>query len=474
MPVVSRSDCTQINPNEQITFSYLSGNWVAEIVTSSITFAACQGYRGNNNNLFAYMQRLYYVEKKITSSQLAAVNKVIVGDNNCASATAYFMQQKGYQTGFNGTLALPSSAFTQVGGGGGFQMERPGADLTFSTLYNSSQTGIVLRICGDCAEPQRRIFVRYLPGFRPPNAFFMWLKSNKPSDYSSLIGLYGQKWAMYSTYDDALSRTNAWTCSYNNATMFPGDCDPLGTRKDQGGQLESSSTFSGKRDIGWYVDAPSIFIPASQRSFGGLFNFTSLNIGDVGVTGEGSFDVSTNGSTFIRGAGNSYGGTSDRFYFVSHQVPSGNITLTTRVRNFESIREQDALTCLIIRKSLRPGSASFEVCVYGRGNFTQLRRELDDGMKRSSTNTVVCSTDCWLRVIKTGIRYTSQISFDGIVWNQTSSVRTIPNMTSSTYYVGVGVTSRTYGYLVEASVDNYQWAVNQTSTRRLTSLRGNA
>jgi len=256
--------------------------------------------------------------------------------------------------------------------------------------------------------------------------------------------------------------------------MFPGDCDPLGTRKDQGGQLESSSTFSGKRDIGWYVDAPSIFIPASQRSFGGLFNFTSLNIGDVGVTGEGSFDVSTNGSTFIRGAGNSYGGTSDRFYFVSHQVPSGNITLTTRVRNFESIRVQDALTCLIIRKSLRPGSASFEVCVYGRGNFTQLRRELDDGMKRSSTNTVVCSTDCWLRVIKTGIRYTSQISFDGIVWNQTSSVRTIPNMTSSTYYVGVGVTSRTYGYLVEASVDNYQWAVNQTSTRRLTSLRGNA
>ncbi len=172
---VSRSDCTQINPNEQITFSYLSGNWVAETVTSSITFAACQGYRGNNNNLFAYMQRLYYVEKKITSSQLAAVNKVIVGDNNCASATAYFMQQKGYQTGFNGTLALPSSAFTQVGGGGGFQMERPGADLTFSTLYNSSQTGIVLRICGDCAEPQRRIFVRYLPGFRPPNAFFMCL-----------------------------------------------------------------------------------------------------------------------------------------------------------------------------------------------------------------------------------------------------------------------------------------------------------
>jgi hypothetical protein len=110
----------------------------------------------------------------------------------------------------------------------------------------------------------------------------------------------------------------------------------------------------------------------------------------------------------------------------------------------------------------------------GAGNFTQLRRESDDSWKSFSTNAVVCSTNCWLRVIKRGMTYTSQISYDGIIWNQTSSVRTIANLQSSTYYVGVGVTSRSYGNLVEASVDNYQWSVNITSNRRLTSLRGNA
>lgn len=456
MPVVSRSDCTQINPNEQITFSYLSGNWVAETVTSSITFAACQGYRGNNNNLFAYMQRLYYVEKKITSSQLAAVNKVIVGDNNCASATAYFMQQKGYQTGFNGTLALPSSAFTQVGGGGGFQMERPGADLTFSTLYNSSQTGIVLRICGDCAEPQRRIFVRYLPGFRPPNAFFMWLKSNKPSDYSSLIGLYGQKWAMYSTYDDALSRTNAWTCSYNIGTMFPGDCDPSGTRKDQGGQLDSGCSFQGKRDIGWYVEAPSMFIPASQRTFGGLTSFISQDIGDVGVTGAGSFDVSTNGNVFIRGSGGEISSRYDNMHFVAHQVSDGNMTLTVRIEAFESIRQSWAMACLAIRKSLSPSSASYELCLTGGQGFNQQFRATDNSSK-SYFYSGSSVTNCWLKIVKRGQDYFSYLSLDAFNWSPFGSPRNLPNMTSSSYYVGFGVYSRQIGYLAEATISNYSY-----------------
>mmetsp|Transcript_7445 Transcript_7445/g.10812 ORF Transcript_7445/g.10812 Transcript_7445/m.10812 type:complete len:712 (+) Transcript_7445:136-2271(+) len=403
MPVVSRADCSEVTETNVVRFYFSpSGGWSAEIVTSDLTFAACQGYRGNNNNLFAYMQRLN-IEKKITSDQLALANKNLVGDNNCPFATAYYMQQKGYQVGFNANLAL-SSNFTQIGGAEGFQMDRPTADATFNTLYNSSSSGIVLRVCEDCAERQRQIFVRYNVGFRASNSFFRWIKSNKPADYAGTIGVYGQKWAMYSTYADALARTNPWNCTYNNGTVFPGDCDPvLGTVTNQFKQLESGWTYSGKRNVGFYIDAPNIFVAPPQRTFAGLSNFNCLDIGDVGVTGKGSCDVSTNGKLFIRGSGSSITSSSDTMHFFSHELLDGNITLTVRIPYYESIMNGNAQACLMIRQANRTTSPYFALCQQGAGTYTQLYRTAENAVTSSSTPTSNV-TYTWLKVQKYKIK----------------------------------------------------------------------
>jgi hypothetical protein len=261
---------------------------------------------------------------------------------------------------------------------------------------------------------------------------------------------------MYSTYDDALSRTNAWNCTYNYGTVFPGDCNPLGTRKDQGGQLESSWNYQGKRDIGWYVDAPGIFIPASERTFGGLTSFISQDIGDVGVTGTGSFDVSTNGITFIRGAGGEMSWASDNMHFVSHQVPGGNMTLTVRIEAFESTRQSWAMGCLMIRKSLSRTSASYELCLTGGQGFNQQFRAADNTAKVYSYSGSSVA-NCWLKIVKRGDDYFSYLSFDSLNWNPFGISRNLPNMTSSSYYVGFAVYSRQVGYLAEATISNYSY-----------------
>jgi len=457
MPVVSRADCSEVTETNVVRFYFSpSGGWSAEIVTSDLTFAACQGYRGNNNNLFAYMQRLN-IEKKITSDQLALANKNLVGDNNCPFATAYYMQQKGYQVGFNANLAL-SSNFTQIGGAEGFQMDRPTADATFNTLYNSSSSGIVLRVCEDCAERQRQIFVRYNVGFRASNSFFRWIKSNKPADYAGTIGVYGQKWAMYSTYADALARTNPWNCAYNNGTVFPGDCDPvLGTVTNQFKQLESGWTYSGKRNVGVYIDSSNIFVPPNQRTLGGINNLSSLDIGDVGVTGRGSFDVTDAGKIFIRGSGNDMFYFFDNMHLVSHEISAGNATLTVRIENFESISQSWAMMCLTFRLSSQSGSPSFEMCLSGGSGFVQQYRATQNVSKTSWWNGPG-ATNSWLKVVKKGCEFSSYLSYDGDNWNLFGNVQKIPNLCSAnTLQAGVAVSSRSVGYLAEAVLTNYSY-----------------
>jgi hypothetical protein len=62
MPTVTRSDCTQIDVVESfvIDYSSTSGNFTSKLTSVDVNFNACQGINNQNNNLWAYMARLYY------------------------------------------------------------------------------------------------------------------------------------------------------------------------------------------------------------------------------------------------------------------------------------------------------------------------------------------------------------------------------------------------------------------------------
>jgi hypothetical protein len=55
MPVVDRSDCTELAVTENdVSFTYANGDFSAEIGSVTIAFNSCQGINDTNNDLEAY------------------------------------------------------------------------------------------------------------------------------------------------------------------------------------------------------------------------------------------------------------------------------------------------------------------------------------------------------------------------------------------------------------------------------------
>jgi len=101
MPVVTRSDCTQVDVTETFTFLYDPLNGFS--VTASdvnIDFNACQGLNDNNNDLSAYVARLE-TEGKVTLAQKNQLASHLVEADNCPTTIERNLALKGFVRGFN-------------------------------------------------------------------------------------------------------------------------------------------------------------------------------------------------------------------------------------------------------------------------------------------------------------------------------------------------------------------------------------
>eukprot|EP00640_Fibrocapsa_japonica_P000104 CAMPEP_0113939400 /NCGR_PEP_ID=MMETSP1339-20121228/5721_1 /TAXON_ID=94617 /ORGANISM="Fibrocapsa japonica" /LENGTH=543 /DNA_ID=CAMNT_0000942899 /DNA_START=75 /DNA_END=1706 /DNA_ORIENTATION=+ /assembly_acc=CAM_ASM_000762 len=132
MPVVTRSDCTEIDAKEslEINYSASTGELGVNILSVEIDFNACQGENNQNNDLSAYYQRLVnegrasQEEKEIIDSMLVHDCKDPIADfiesqwlapkadiviTNFASSRRIFAQankngENGVGAGFSGTI----------------------------------------------------------------------------------------------------------------------------------------------------------------------------------------------------------------------------------------------------------------------------------------------------------------------------------------------------------------------------------
>lgn len=101
MPVVTRSDCTQVDVTEKFTFSYDPSTGFS--VTASdvkVDFNACQGLDDNNNDLSAYVARLE-TEGKVTLAQKNQLKNHLVEKGNCPTTIERNLASKGVVRGFN-------------------------------------------------------------------------------------------------------------------------------------------------------------------------------------------------------------------------------------------------------------------------------------------------------------------------------------------------------------------------------------
>merc|ERR1712226_1316797 len=93
-PVVSRSDCTEIEcVTEELFFEYENGELNIYVSNVDIEFNACQGLNeDDDNDLFAYYERL--VDEGLVEDQTAQVLEHIVGDDQCPDAIKDFLTEK--------------------------------------------------------------------------------------------------------------------------------------------------------------------------------------------------------------------------------------------------------------------------------------------------------------------------------------------------------------------------------------------
>merc|ERR1711902_478286 len=95
MPVVTRSDCTQVDTtNEEFDFMYYYGDFNVTLVNVDIDFNSCQGANNNNNDLEAYYEQLTNYGKA-SETELAELRSHLVGETYCREAIDEFLKEKG-------------------------------------------------------------------------------------------------------------------------------------------------------------------------------------------------------------------------------------------------------------------------------------------------------------------------------------------------------------------------------------------
>ena len=84
MPTVSRSDCTQVDLTETIKIDYDGTTFSTQITHIDVNFNACRGVNNRNNDLWAYMARLYY-QGDISPEQFGKAGRIIT-NTGCSEA----------------------------------------------------------------------------------------------------------------------------------------------------------------------------------------------------------------------------------------------------------------------------------------------------------------------------------------------------------------------------------------------------
>eukprot|EP00592_Proboscia_alata_P029000 CAMPEP_0194442526 /NCGR_PEP_ID=MMETSP0176-20130528/126179_1 /TAXON_ID=216777 /ORGANISM="Proboscia alata, Strain PI-D3" /LENGTH=974 /DNA_ID=CAMNT_0039268633 /DNA_START=53 /DNA_END=2976 /DNA_ORIENTATION=- len=319
---------------------YDGEQWSGKLVKVYIDFNACEGFdrRGNNDNndLWAYMNRLYR-EEKITIDQLMEIGKVLVGDDPdmCGTAVNDFYSSKGKERGHN----EDNDVWVKIAGVHSLNMDEPFGKQSFDTVFAESPNQIALRRCVYCKSYFREIYYKRLTPVAPEfNHYWHLLNGNiKDDDYY----VYGEDFELYSTYEDAVLGLNEWGCTnYRYDQYFPGNCRPDGG--DESNVGARMNPHQGRSDVAWYVEK-------SKGKSTGITDLTSTNIGNVEIAGTVR---SIDNSLYITGSGDGIEGGANQLNFYEEETHS-DLAMNVNITDFDA-RSGWSRAGLMIRDSLDP------------------------------------------------------------------------------------------------------------------------
>jgi hypothetical protein len=170
----------------------------------------------------------------------------------------------------------------------------------------------------------------------------------------------------------------------------------------------------------------------------------TTDIGAVGATGSAIYN---NGTFTVAGSGEDIQGTADEFRYV-YQAASGACEIKARVTGVGNTNPW-AKAGVMIRESLTAGSKHAMMIVSASSGVEFLWRSSTGGT--SSQSLASGSAPLWVRVVRSGKKFTGYTSPDGVTWTSIGSTNI--NMAASVY-IGLCVTSHADGALNTSTFDN--------------------
>mmetsp|Transcript_22755 Transcript_22755/g.52247 ORF Transcript_22755/g.52247 Transcript_22755/m.52247 type:complete len:989 (+) Transcript_22755:238-3204(+) len=464
MPLVTRSDCTQVDVTEDWEVSYNpEGGMVGKITKVDIDFNACRGRNNRNNDLWAKVARLYD-EGRVSARDFGKVGQVLTNDHDCYFGTEYAKQKKGLATGYT----HDSTVWTQVAGRDELEHDAYGKNA-FNTAFfgqtlTKDTTPIIMRICADCVSTHKRIFYKRLTPIDDPNFQLlhniMYYRNGNPAPDN----VWDEDYSLHSTYEDAVSGANPWKCpgdKFNYHAPFTGECSPDGTKvRNQHSYFNDGN--GPRKNVAYYINKPedvgvSDLIPSDRtRSPGDIIE---EEIGIVKTTGA-SFDGG-DGTIHVTGSGDIWH-QADRFHYI-YENGEGDITVKVHLTDMASIGNRGWAKAGIMIRSDNSADATnaFMYLSNSHGAHLQTRRSKTSGTdNRPNKNWHNVDKDAhqsaWLKIVKkmdTIEGYYSLDGGDGGTWILYGT--DIVNFPLDKFIVGLAVSNADDWNLAEATFEDY-------------------
>jgi len=462
MPTVSRSDCTQVDLTETVKVTYdpeADPKFSSQLTYVEVDFNACRGINNRNNDLWAYLARLYY-QGDVTPEQFGEAGRIIT-DNGCSEATKFQFNNMGFSTGYDYDTAM----WTKVAGREAMFDGHPYGTTAFNEVFfgqslTKDTTPILLRVCPHCIESHQYVYYRRLT--QPPAGFDIL---NNILRYRSSSTPTGNKWGtdftLHSTYEDAVSGANPWKCrnnAFNYRAAFDGECSPDGTKRSN--QYTHWWWGHGPQlDVAYLANAPAgagvdVVAPAAARRLGG--QYSGANLGKPAHNGQ-TFQRGADDALLITGGGHDIWGQADYGHYVSEPW-TGDVDVSVRVAAFTGIVNSWAKAGIMFRTDNGKRSAHAFCMLTGNEGVTMTTRRSEGGHSNHISGghyrTSPRQKSSWLRLVKRGIRVTFYSKDEeGQDWVERTSNDVI--FPDDTFLVGLAVTSHHNSYLSEAVFEDY-------------------
>ena len=230
-------------------------------------------------------------------------------------------------------------------------------------------------------------------------------------------------------------------------------------------------------DFGWLDDGVSystnyLHNPYYENTSDGTVNpFIGLggnwNRTDIGSPDKAGYSWIWKDMFTISGAGTDIWGTSDQFHYV-YQPLSGDGEIVTRLYTIQENINSWSKAGVMIRESLNANSKFSMLVGTSHNGVSFQNRTSTGGSAIHNTNSGLKAAPGWLKLKRSGNRFTAYYSADGSSW---ASIGSQNISMSSSVYVGLAVTSHEANYLCSATFTNVSVTQNTIKSGMLTNVQ---